>query len=371
MSCFSIHRPLFRPFWALAAATVALLGGANTAVAASPAYSLVDLGAFPGGLASSEAARLNDHGQVVGRSNSLLTSDRAFLYDGTLHNLGVLGGLPGGEYSGASDINEAGQIVGGSTTPAGPGHAFFYDGTMHDLGTLGGVFSGANAINNLGQVTGFAETPTSTHLFIYDGVMHDLGSLGGPYINGLAINDSGRITGYASPAGQPQWHAFVYDGTIHDLGTLGGDYSEGTDINASGNIVGHSSTADSTHPFFYDGVMHDLGFGGRAYGINDQNQIVGSMFAGDSGHAFYYDAVNGLVDLNTCIDPSSGWTLFTATDINEFGQIVGTGIVNGLPRAFLLVPVPEPSSWVLAACGLVGAALLSRCRSGGREGHGV
>jgi hypothetical protein len=47
---------------------------------------------------------------------------------------------------------------------------------------------------------------------------------------------------------------------------------------------------------------------------------------------------------------------------NPDGQIAGTGIHNGVPEAFLLTPLPEPSTWSLMIGGLAltGAALRRR-----------
>jgi probable HAF family extracellular repeat protein len=42
--------------------------------------------------------------------------------------------------------------------------------------------------------------------------------------------------------------------------------------------------------------------------------------------------------LNTLIRPNSGWVLNTATGINVWGQIVGSGMRNGQPHGFLLTP---------------------------------
>jgi len=339
----------------IATAVMVFSGFVQPAAAAFPSYQFVDLGTVPGDSAISYGWALNDSGQSVGESASWsFEMGRGIHYDGALHMLGTFGG----PVSRAYGINNLGHIVGGAAT-ATQLHAFLYDGAMHDLGALGGTLSGANDINDLGQITGLLVTSDDRwHLFLYeDGVMHDLGSMGGTYINGLAINNHGKITGYASPAGQTEDHAFLYDGSFHDLGTLGGAYSEGTDINDAGYIVGHSGG----RPFFYDGTMHDLGFNGYAYGINEQNQIVGSASFGadpnDSYRAFLYDTTNGLVDLNTLIDPQPGWILYSANDINELGQIVGTGYLNGLPRAFLLTPVPEPSTIFLGAFGLASLCL--------------
>ena len=43
-------------------------------------------------------------------------------------------------------------------------------------------------------------------------------------------------------------------------------------------------------------------------------------------------------DLNTLIPRNSGWILNSVSDINVWGQIVGTGTFKGNPRGFLLTP---------------------------------
>jgi probable HAF family extracellular repeat protein len=233
----------------------------------------------------------------------------------TVTDLGTLGGTG----SVGLGINASGQVTGGSDMPGNAYHAFLYDGVMHDLGTLGGFISAGRDINASGHVTGgFGTSGNDNHAFLYDGVMHDLGTLGGTYSLGFRINDSGQVTGL-SYTENAEPHAFLYDGTMHDLGTLGGTDSQGRGINASGHVVGLSTT-NPLENFRY--------------------------------HAFLYTSDSGMVDLNTFIDPLSGWELKEAWGINDAGQITGVGQIGGQRHAFLLTPVPEPASLALLALAL-------------------
>ena len=337
--------------------------------AAGAEFSITDLGPVTEGLG------INASGQIAGTYMS-----HAFLYDGTLHDLGTLGG--GRSYG--MGINASGHVTGmaqrvfdNGTDAQGfaPAYAFLYDGTMHDLGTLDGTSSVGQGINDHDQVTGYVESnyPYAAHAFFYDGTMHDIGTLGGDSSRGKAINNLGHIVGHSATSPSED-HAFVYDGTMHDLGTLGGRFSYGLGINDRDEIVGSSYLAgdNDIHAFYFDSTLHDLGtLGGTtsaAQSVNLNGQIVGDSTTNDgSFHAFMFESGSGMLDLNSLIDPAKGWTLTTANGINDAGQITGFGYVgDDVAHAFLLTPVPEPSGHVLAL--LAGAFSLAIIHISRRNG---
>ena len=111
-------------------------------------------------------------------------------------------------------------------------------------------------------------------------------------------------------------------------------HSFGWAINASGQVTGSSSSAsgNSERLFrFTDGSgLQDLGGTGEhnaAWGINVSGQVVGCS-GQSASRALRYTDEAGLQDLNALIDPSLGWVLQCAHDINDAGQIVGYAFNN-------------------------------------------
>jgi probable HAF family extracellular repeat protein len=341
---------------AVVAATAPLSAG--LAQASTPAYSLVDLGALTGGT-STWATGINSAGQVVGWATNSSGNTFAFLYSGgSIQNLGTLGGLN----SEARDINDAGQVAGDANDSSGNTFAFLYSaGSMQSLGAVGGHESFSYSINNAGQIVGWATNSGGVgQAFRWSGgSMQNLGALPGYDYGGQAfgINDNGVVSGYSEKSSGGEM-AFVWSGSLHSLGTFpGGTWSEAQGINNEGQVVGwtgYNSNGVGSAFLWSGGSMQSLGtmpgytHGSGAYNINDQGSIVGSANNNSfADHAFLYTG-GSMQDLNSLIADSSGWDLEDAFDINNSGQICGIGInPSGQTDAFLLTPVPEPSTFAL------------------------
>jgi probable HAF family extracellular repeat protein len=121
-----------------------------------------------------------------------------------------------------------------------------------------------------------------------------------------AVSDSGLITGTvvvpATRKSPALIRAFVWrNGTKTVLGTLGGPGSQARAVNNQGRVVGYS----------------------------DRSSVSGDYAA------FVWDSATGMRDLNAIAGAdgrsaaSLGWTLKTATAINDSGQILGRGTHTG------------------------------------------
>lgn len=279
----------------------------------------IDLGTLGGN--ESSAFSVSDRGQVVGvATNStpdpfsfLATQLRAFLWqDGAMQDLGTLGGPE----AWALFVNERGQVAGFSTTNATFNPAtgslttdpFLWEqGTMLDLGTLGGTLGSPYGLNSRGQVVGTSNLAgdLTYHPFLWPGVnskMEDLGTLGGSFGIAMGIDDAGEVVGIATNENEA-FLAFLWkDGVMTNVGTLNGyDCSGAFHINSKGQIVGNSFPCASgpdgpAHGFLWqNGLMTDLNafvppgssltlsFAGF---INDRGEIAGvGVLPDGNGHA--------------------------------------------------------------------------------------
>ena len=342
--------------WGVAAVSIAMSLVPAGGFAQDAGYTLTDLGTLGGH--RSMALGINRSGQVVGSAETADGRTHAFLYlKSALIDLGTFGG----DESHAYRISDAGLIVGRASTTDGEFQPFVTSasGEPFDLSQLDarlkGVFSTAVDINSAGYVVGYRQTDgdhmaTRRRAFIYRNFqVVDFGAFGGEDGVVAAINEAGQMVGYFGTephADYADHRGFLKDDTgLTDLGALGGKMTTPTDLNDSRQVVGYAQVSSGeNHAFLYQaGSLTDLGTlpGGTqsyAYAINNLGQAVGASDSSAGAQRAVLFERGVLRDLNGLIPASAGWLLTEARDINDSGQIVGTGIFEGQVRAFLLTP---------------------------------
>jgi probable HAF family extracellular repeat protein len=363
-----------RPIPWLAAA---LLAAILSAPARSPAQALYEVTGL--GAAGVFPAAINDDGGVVGSySPAAGAGPLAFVWrDGTLTGLGK---LARGTYSQATAINAAGVIAGdGDTGDYRPqawvttrsGLSIFFrnnGGNTHALfvgdgGWIGGYYTkslSGNTASWRGAI--WAADPKDPRKYRTT----DLPAIPGrdsKYTSAIpwAFNRSGQAAGWAVNDVIGQHAAFWNNDAAHsvvDLGVFPGDWSSiARGMNNLGEVVGESHPPFGSRPVaWHAGAAHTpmelpLLPGdnyGTATAINDLGHVLGSSAASEPGTwnvgpgrpVIWRDG--GVFELRSLLDGASGagWTILSATALNNRGQIVGTGLHHGQPRAFLLTPLP-------------------------------
>ncbi|MEZ0264012.1 MAG: hypothetical protein ACAI43_04735 [Phycisphaerae bacterium] len=339
--------------------------------------------------------------------------------DGSAVELATLGtGTDGYTEAFAIAINDSNIVVGSETLYNASGQflgvraiRWSPDGTAVELPSLVVSPSGSKqsrpvAINNRGEVAGWSSKPFAGNFPVRwsaAGVASELAVLGKD-VRGetqalpSSINDAGRIVGYVhkyevagKPLG-PRAVAWEPDGSLTELELLGTDADGATQANAvaineNGVSTGYAYRYDASgvlkgsRAVRWDRTGHaeELGLLGvgsdgwawsDAHDINAGGTVVGSLYRYNAGisannpSAVYWGADGLAIDLNTLIDPSSGWQLNVAIGISDTGWIVGNGRYDpdgpsGEPandRMFVIhVPaaVPEP--------GTAGVVLAAMC----------
>ena len=343
-----------------------LLAGAFAAppVHADPIYAITDLGTL-NGQTSSVATSINNQGQVVGisynssdgyfasglrgaasppRFDSTGGGAQSFLYgNGQITAINPTGGL-------AMSISDSGQVVGGPNA------------SVNGLGQyVSGAYSGIDSGN-----------PNTLVQLVSGNNATQLPALFDPY----AINNAGQIAGaVALPAGGDSHPAIYQNGQLTDLFSkvASGQFydSRAIAINQQGDMLITVAPMNGTvQSYLYlasTGRVTDLtslpsGSGMIAAALNNKDQAVGNGFLYNNG------TIQALASL---ISSGSGWSNLNATGINDAGQIVGQGLIDGQECAFEMSPTaleaPEPATMLtwglvisLAAAARFRAARASR-----------
>ena len=338
-------------------------------VSARSCYTVVDLGGFTG-----EA--VTESGAISGYSRTPEGYLRATFWPNSRApgiDLGTLPGFPG---SFASMSNPSGQIVGFSGDGSIDRPVFWanpYTGPMELAGVPSDLSGQAYDINPRGQIVGQVynddfsiQRPvlwnSSNSALVY------LPQMSSEFPRSLAssINNAGNILGDECALDNVHCHAAFWASSTSSpvaLAPPGGEFIY-TDIvfehaiNNAGNMIGYAFNADYTvqrgvywasstspavllstspneFPIFLSGA------------INDHREIVGQIYNADftDSHALLWRSPTAQgINLNTLIPVDSGWILLGAHGINNRGEIVGRGRLNGIRHAFLLIPVHGSSN---------------------------
>lgn len=375
-----------RKFWIPWVTTMVLM--VFSPAVAQTSYRVTDLGVLHSNDNLGCAMAVNSQGWTeimdgnnIGGTTGKLLNGRAVVDVGGLKiDLGTLGGT--NSWISWDGINDRGVAVGFAETavpdPNGEDLCGFgtkltcrpfvwQNGHMSALPTIGGNNGQAAAINNHGQITGFAENgivdstcpPGVTNNSIVLPVLWEnrkaqtLPTVGSdPDGEAVGINNQGQAVGESGTCTLP--NAVLWEnGTATQLPDLGVPGAVGIAINDQGQIVGQVVSADGTTAYaalWQNGAITNLGtlpgdFGSYASGINNQGQVLGTTFdsSGNFNGAFIWQ--NGVMtDLNTLFPASSNLYATMVNWINERGQISGMATVLSGPHAgdihpFLATPV--------------------------------
>jgi hypothetical protein len=291
----------------LASLLMSLMGFATLQTADAVEYKFIGFG--PG-----VAKAINNYGRVVGCGDS---SGAAFLWEhGTRIALWR---------ARANDINDLGKIVGQSANDLDyrVWRAILYDGGEILELTLGS----AEGLINSGEVVGYLNHDHPSAFKYSIGEIIDLDNFGGPpYLVSIArdINNFGEVPGDNTQEG------WLYNGGDRIfLGLITPLNSEGSSIRRQGKPITNSS------------------------------QVIGwsNAHSGPNTSSWLYSGGKHISLDQLIPDDLKGIQTY---DINQAGQIVGSGYGNDGGDAFPQTPIPEPSTILLLGSGIIGLAGIRR-----------
>ena len=283
-----------------------------------------------------QPVRINNSGLIAGTTARIDENHKPALWsekDG-VHVVDLPEGFVSAE---PHAINSSGEIVGTATREGSQlPYAFKYLGGKFSL--LTEDHAKAMAVSDSGDIGG--QIGERLTLWTKDKVVA-LGGCCGGIVH--AMNDR-EVLGQVNDK-DGHYSAFTWDAQ-HTLRSIAPEHSANSialSINHSEYILLQSFTPNAISILREEKsipVTLSAEYASQPLGFNDCDVVVGEYGASSEwNHAFLWDEKHGLRDLNTMIDRGTQWTLESALDINDRGEIIGVGDRGGEQDVgFLLVP---------------------------------
>lgn len=320
--------------------TIVDIGVGSEAFRWTASEGLLRIGMPANGFLDSSAEAVSSDGTVIIGNGHDSTGPRGFRWTAQtgLVALTTPGGQPSGVGTTASDTSADGLIVAGHTTSAG-------------------VYEVAVAWNGAGVPSAFTSGDAGSHVYAVSA-------------------DGGVLVGDDSVAGElpvRQVARWTPEGGKERLGLDG--WARGVTPDGA-TIVGTAQfQLDSQQAFRWrDGVFEPLGFlPGTDFSLAEDVSANGTVIVGTANasfvqaQAFVWTQADGMRSLADVLTVEHGidltdWQLEYVSGISDDGKtLVGGGTFRGEAAAWVAV-IPEPSTGVLVAIGLIAVGLTRRSR---------